>query len=129
MMALYWTDAPPYMQAPNGEASCHLSPLPDPASRKTRNGKPRAPQRTRLGLPFAGNVAMLVLENHSELVKVDGCVAEIVMLSIKSQTIVYVCCGSRAAAAVVHDDICMFTLCAFRKGRGKCVGVLVRLIR
>ncbi|GLC40200.1 hypothetical protein PLESTB_001149200 [Pleodorina starrii] len=47
-----------------------LGQLPDPAGAKSRNGRPRAPQRTQLGLPFAGNVAMLVLENHSDLVKV-----------------------------------------------------------
>ncbi|GIM00478.1 hypothetical protein Vretimale_5229 [Volvox reticuliferus] len=47
-----------------------LGLLPDPAGGKSRNGRPRAPHRTQLGLPFAGNVAMLVLENHSDLVKV-----------------------------------------------------------
>ncbi|GFR49562.1 hypothetical protein Agub_g11608, partial [Astrephomene gubernaculifera] len=64
--------APPPAQMPPSLASelSSLAVFPDPAGGKSRNGRPRAPHRTKLGLPFAGNVAMLVLENHSNLVKV-----------------------------------------------------------
>ncbi|GIL49658.1 hypothetical protein Vafri_5967 [Volvox africanus] len=64
---------PPPSQQASASALDRVSSLcllPDPAGGKSRNGWPRAPHRTQLGLPFAGNVAMLVLENHSDLVKV-----------------------------------------------------------
>lgn len=54
-------------------ASPSASPLrgaPVHPRHKTRDGRPRPPHRTALGLPFAGNVAMLVLDTTADIVKV-----------------------------------------------------------